>query len=87
MIRVQEELLLIKKNTSEQQFKLKIDARVNTLQKSLKWFKEEAMSLSGVVEVKNKKIKQTQAESLLIQNDITILTQTLKNSKKENRTI
>lgn len=87
MIRVQEELLLIKKNTSEQQFKLKIDARVNTLQKSLKWFKEEAMSLSGVVEVKNKQIKQTQAESLLIQNDITILTQTLKNSKKENRTI
>ena len=57
MIRVQEELLLIKKNTSEQQFKLKIDARVNTLQKSLKWFKEEAMSLSGVVEVKNKQIK------------------------------
>ena len=87
MIRVQEELLLIKKNTSEQQFKLKIDARVNTLQKSLKWFKEEAMSLSGVVEVKNEQIKQTQAESLLIQNDITILTQTLKNSKKENRTI
>ena len=79
--------MLIKKNTSEQQFKLKIDARVNTLQKSLKWFKEEAMSLSGVVEVKNKQIKQTQAESLLIQNDITILTQTLKNSKKENRTI
>lgn len=45
------------------------------------------MSLSGIVEVKDKQLKQTQAESFLIHNDIAILTKTLKKSKKENMTI
>ncbi len=50
MLKVQQELLLIKKTLSEQQFKMKLDSRVNTLQKSLNWFKEEAMNLSKIVE-------------------------------------
>lgn len=54
MLRVQQELLLIKKTISEQQFKMKLDNRVSTLQKSLKWFKDEALNLSGIVENKSR---------------------------------
>jgi uncharacterized protein YlxW (UPF0749 family) len=83
MLRVQQELLLIKKTISEQQFKMKLDSRVNTLQKSLNWFKEEAMNLSKIVEQKSNHIKQIQGEYNLIKNEIGILTEALKKSKKE----
>ena len=39
---------------------MKMDSRVNTLQKSLKWFKDEAMNLSNIVEQKNLQIKEVQ---------------------------
>ena len=83
MLRVQQELLLIKKTISEQQFKMKLDNRINTLQKSLNWFKEEAMNLSKIVENKNNQIKQIQGEYSLIKNEISILTEALKKSKKQ----
>lgn len=57
MLRVQQELILIKKTVSEQEFKMKLDTRINTLQKSLKWFKDEALNLSSIVESKSKHIK------------------------------
>lgn len=53
---------------------MKLDSRVNTLQKSLKWFKEEAMNLSKIVEQKNHQIKQVQSEYALVKNEIAILT-------------
>jgi CII-binding regulator of phage lambda lysogenization HflD len=62
---------------------MKLDNRVNTLQKSLKWFKDEAMNLSKIVENKNHQIKQVQNEYALVKNEIAILTQGLKNAKKE----
>lgn len=62
---------------------MKLDNRVNTLQKSLKWFKDEAMNLSKIVESKNHQIKQVQSEYALVKNEISILTQGLKNAKRE----
>jgi hypothetical protein len=85
MMKVQQELLLIKKSISDQQFKMKLDSRIGQLQKSLKWFKDEALNLSSIVENKSKQIKDIQGEHILIQNEISLLTQALKNQKKENR--
>jgi archaellum component FlaC len=62
---------------------MKMDNRVNTLQKSLKWFKDEAMNLSKIVENKNHQIKQVQSEYSLVKNEIAILTQGIKNAKRE----
>lgn len=64
---------------------MKLDNRINTLQRSLKWFKDEALNLSRIVETKTQRIKEISGEHTLIQNEITLLTQALKNSKKENR--
>lgn len=64
---------------------MKMDTRINTLQKQLKWFKDEALNLSRIVENKNKQIKDIQGEYLLIQNEISLLTEALKNQKKKNR--
>jgi hypothetical protein len=50
----------------------------------LKWFKEEAMNLSKIVENKNHQIKQVQSEYQLIKNDIVTLTQGIKNAKRES---
>ena len=62
---------------------MKMDNRVNTLQKSLKWFKDEAMNLSKIVENKNHQIKQVQSEYALVKSEIAILTQGIKNAKRE----
>jgi len=44
------------------------------MQKSLNWFKEEAMNLSKIVENKNNQIKSIQGEYSVIKNEIGILT-------------
>lgn len=64
---------------------MKMDTRINTLQKQLKWFKDEALNLSRIVENKNKQIKDIQGEYALIQNEISLLTEALKKQKKNNR--
>lgn len=64
---------------------MKLDNRIGQLQKSLKWFKDEALNLSSIVENKTKQIKDIQGEHILIQNEISLLTLALKNQKKENR--
>jgi chromosome segregation ATPase len=64
---------------------MKLDARIKQLQESLKWFKDEALNLSSIVEKKNKQIKDIQGEYALIQNEISLLTEALKRQKKENK--
>lgn len=64
---------------------MKLDSRVKQLQDSLKWFKDEALNLSGIVEKKNKQIKDIQGEYALIQNEIGLLTEALRRQKKENK--
>jgi hypothetical protein len=45
------------------------------------------MNLSNIVDKKSKQIKDIHGEYALIQNEIGILTQALKNQKKENRIV
>lgn len=64
---------------------MKLDVRVKQLQESLKWFKDEAINLSTIVEKKTKQIKDIQGEYALVENEISNLTAALKRQKKENK--
>jgi hypothetical protein len=45
MIKVKKELEFFKEKTSEQEFRLRTDEHVQKIQKSLDWFRQEALDL------------------------------------------
>ena len=45
MLKVKRELEFFKQKTSEQEFRLKSDEHVHKIQKSLDWFRHEALDL------------------------------------------
>lgn len=69
MMKVQKELVQVKKILSEQQFRLKKDLAVANLQKSLVWFRNEALSLSKLNEKKKDQIKRIKANNGMLEDD------------------
>ncbi len=51
MIKVQRELSYLKEKANEQEFQLRRDERINTLEESLVWFRNEAIRLGEEKEV------------------------------------
>ncbi len=56
MIKVQKELNYLRRKAKEQEIKLKKDERINNLQKSLDWFRKEALKLGKTCEYQKKEI-------------------------------
>lgn len=46
MIKIQKELEVMKKKCNEQEFKLKKDDKIMSVEKQLEWFRSEALNLS-----------------------------------------
>eukprot|EP00347_Sterkiella_histriomuscorum_P021148 403335070 len=84
MIKVQKEIVMFKKLLSEQQFKIKRDKTVATLQKSFTWFRDEALNLSKLYEKKKDQFKQVRVNNQILEDDREFLEEALRNTKREN---
>lgn len=93
MLKVQKELLFLKKKANDQELKLRKDERINTLEGSLHWFRQEALKLGTTCESQKKEIgiehtlnvDKWKAKSESLEEDRNFLEQQIKAAKRQNK--
>ena len=73
----------LKKKNDENEIRLKRDEQLNTLQKSLDWFREEAVKLGQSTEYFQKEADKWKAKAESLQDDCNFLENQLKNTKRK----
>ena len=73
----------LKKKTDENEVKLKRDEQINTLQKSLEWFREEAVKLGESSQFYRNETEKWKAKAESLEDDRKFLETQLKNTKRK----
>lgn len=85
MLKVQKELVFLKNKANEHEFRLKKDERIMNLEKSLEWFRDEALKLGKNCQTLRKDIEKWKAKAENLEDDKSFLEKQIMSSKRQNK--
>lgn len=85
MLKVAKELRFLKDKSNEVNNKLANDERIIALQRDIKWFKTEALSLNKIVDKQKNKLEQQKNVSNEMGQNVSFLHKNAKEQMKQNK--
>ena len=85
MLKVQKELSFLKKKANEQEFKLRKDDRIKSLEVSLDWFRKEALKLGSTCENFKREVEKWKSKADALEDDKSFLEKQLLKAKRQNK--
>lgn len=85
MVKVQKELVYLKKKANETAGKILNDDSITNLQRQIGWFKNEAIKLDSILETQKREVQKLKSKELNIIEDRKFLKDQTKEAMKHNK--